>query len=65
MGHLGCDQTEVEGHRDGPEAHDASERFDVLGPIGHEDSDPPAHGDAEAGERRGDPVETGVELLIA
>ncbi len=64
VGDLGCDQTEIEGNRDRPETHDASERLDVLGPIGHEDRDPPAHADAEAGERRGDPVEPGVELLI-
>ena len=65
MGHLGGHQAEVKGHRNGSEAHDASERFDVLGPVGHEDSDAPAHGDAEPGERRGDSVEAGIELLIA
>jgi hypothetical protein len=64
VGHLCCDQPEVEGHGDGPEAHDASEGFDVLGPIGHEDAHAPAHADAEAGERRRDPVETCVELPI-
>ncbi len=64
VGHLGRDQTEVEGYGDGPEAHDASEGLDVLDPIGHEDPHAPAHADAEAGERRRDPVKTGVELLI-
>ena len=65
MGHLGCHQAEVKGHSNGSEAHDASERFDVLGPVSHEDSDAPAHGDAKPGERRGDSVEAAIELLIA
>jgi hypothetical protein len=64
MGHLGCDQAEVEGYGDGPEAHDAAQCFDVFGPIGHEDSHTPAYRDPEAGERRGNLVETCVEIPI-